>query len=325
MPKKMVNKIARIGSSAVVLSVMELLSVVAQKYREQMARKQLSYFTLKHEFECLAKILKEFGDVPIANITTAMLETVFDRMREVGLKPNTINGRIKALRRLMDFAVEFGYIPANPALSVVKVRHIQEDIPSLSVGHVLALLRQPDLSLFTGYRDFTMIRLMLDTGTRLRETLDLTVGQVDLKARKLIGVLGKNRRVEDIPLSQVMCKTLTEYLEIRKGDSEDPLFISLNGTPYNRRTFQQRLKEYGSRAGITNVRVSPHTLRHTFAKHWILNGGDVFSLQKILRHSTMDMVRRYVALWGTEVQQQHDRFSPLLKWDSDFTDGRNQK
>ena len=84
-----------------------------------------------------------------------------------------------------------------------------------------------------------------------------------------------------------------------------------------RRTFQVRLREYGQAAGITGIRVSPHTLRHTFAKKWILNGGDVFSLQKILRHSSMDMVRRYVNLFSNEVQKQHDRFSPLVSFERD--------
>ena len=73
------------------------------------------------------------------------------------------------------------------------------------------------------------------------------------------------------------------------------------------------IKRIGKRAGIKNVRLSPHTFRHTFAKMWILNGSDAFSLQKILGHTTMDMVRNYVNLASSDIQIQHRRFSPLDK------------
>jgi integrase/recombinase XerD len=72
-----------------------------------------------------------------------------------------------------------------------------------------------------------------------------------------------------------------------------------------------QIRKYGKMAGIKNVRVSPHTFRHTFAKIWILNGGDTFSLQKILGHTTMDMVRNYVNLVSEDIQIQHRKFSPM--------------
>jgi integrase/recombinase XerD len=78
-----------------------------------------------------------------------------------------------------------------------------------------------------------------------------------------------------------------------------------------RHAVQQMISKYGKLAKMTKVRVSPHTFRHTFAKMWILNGGDAFSLQKILGHTTMDMVRNYVNLASSDVQIQHRKFSPL--------------
>lgn len=76
-------------------------------------------------------------------------------------------------------------------------------------------------------------------------------------------------------------------------------------------SFRKRLSEYGDMAGIKNKRVSPHTLRHTGALLYILNGGDPFSLQKILGHTDMQMVRRYIQMTNTDIKRQHNIFSPL--------------
>jgi integrase/recombinase XerD len=74
---------------------------------------------------------------------------------------------------------------------------------------------------------------------------------------------------------------------------------------------QERLSIYGQKARLQGVRVSPHTFRHTFAKMYIMRGGDAFSLQAILGHSTLDMVRNYVNLWGSDLQKMHRQFSPV--------------
>ncbi|RNB87208.1 hypothetical protein EDM56_16150 [Brevibacillus fluminis] len=71
------------------------------------------------------------------------------------------------------------------------------------------------------------------------------------------------------------------------------------------------IKKYGEMAGITGVRVSPHTLRHKFAKFYVLNGGDSFTLQKLLGHQDMTMVRRYIQMNDLDLQRQHEKFSPL--------------
>ena len=71
------------------------------------------------------------------------------------------------------------------------------------------------------------------------------------------------------------------------------------------------LRRYGQKASITGVRCSPHTFRHTFAKNYLMNGGDIFSLQKILGHSSLASVRVYLNLFATDVKKQHLRFSPV--------------
>lgn len=83
------------------------------------------------------------------------------------------------------------------------------------------------------------------------------------------------------------------------------------GNRLNRKTLQDRLKLYGGKADLRGVRVSPHTFRHTCAKMYIMRGGDILSLQKLLGHSSLDMVRHYVELWGSDLQLMHKKFSPV--------------
>lgn len=91
----------------------------------------------------------------------------------------------------------------------------------------------------------------------------------------------------------------------------EELFLTRDGRSLSPKTVWQMIRDCGERAGITGVRCSPHTFRHTFAKSFLLNGGDLFTLQKILGHSSLEVVRMYVNLASDDVQVQRRRYSPV--------------
>lgn len=95
------------------------------------------------------------------------------------------------------------------------------------------------------------------------------------------------------------------------GREVDHVFLARDGRPLTSAAIQHALRRLGGRAGLDGVRTNPHTFRHTFANLYLLNGGDLFSLQKILGHTTLDMVRRYVNLDTDEVKRQHAQASPV--------------
>lgn len=183
-------------------------------YLQSLPRKGLSPYTIKHEKENLQAISKLLpANLSIADITSECLETdVFDAMRNKGLKPTTINGRLKTLRRTLQFAQTRGIVHFNSANMVAKMKQPYPEVPSLSFEQLRRLLEQPDIRTFAGFRDLIHIKLMLDTGIRLRESLDLELAQIDLKGRHLRKVLGKNGRLEDLPISPVMVSELEHYL-----------------------------------------------------------------------------------------------------------------
>lgn len=273
--------------------------------------------TVEYEQENLdsyRKLLVEQGVEPqVEGLSVDFLRKRFVAymVEEKGYALNTINNRIKTIKRFFAFLYREGWIQHNPT-ELLKTRSGQKPvIYSFTEEQVVALLAQPDHATFTGYRDYCMLYLMLDTGIRLGEVVKLNINQVDLKQCYLLGVLGKSRRPRDVPFCDEVRKVLLKYLKIRGDMLEPALFVTVDGVALSGRTFQETLKAYGDQASIQGVRVSPHTLRHTFAKMYILNGGDPYSLQEILGHTTQDMVKIYVNLWKPEKKLQHTKASPM--------------
>ncbi len=177
----------------------------------------------------------------------------------------------------------------------------------------MALLKQPDQNTFTGFRDFVILSLIFDSGLRVGELTRLKIRQVDIKENQLLGVIGKSKKPRDIPFCDDVRKLLIRYIKARGDIPSSHFFVTLDGSPLGIRSFQVALSQYGKDADITGVRVSPHTLRHTFAKMYIINEGDTYSLQDILGHSSQDMVKRYVNLWRPEMKSKHTKSSPMRR------------
>ena len=174
------------------------------------------------------------------------------------------------------------------------------------------LIAAPDTSVVYGLRDRAMMMLMLDSGLRISELLSLDSGRVDW-LNCGVTVMGKGRKERRVPFSAKTGQALLEYAQARsKGQVKSgEFFLGKTGKPMCRSKARKLLLRYGRAAGIEGVRISPHTLRHTFAVLYIRNGGDSFSLQEILGHSTLEMTRRYVHLASRDVAEQHKKFSPV--------------
>lgn len=228
-----------------------------------------------------------------------------------GLASNTVNGRIKTCKAFFKFLYEEGYIKHKLADELRLIKAEKKMIQTFTKEQLLALLNQPNRHTFTGFRDYTIMMVMLETGMRIGEMLNLKIGDLFLKEMQIRIVRGKGGKARRVPIQKTCVKVLKQYL-VERGDVEtDWLFVNVEGTALHTRTIQENIQEYGKLADISGVRVSPHTFRHTMAKFYILNGGDVFTLQQILGHSTLDMVRYYVELFSKDIREQHQKYSPV--------------
>jgi integrase/recombinase XerD len=158
-----------------------------------------------------------------------------------------------------------------------------------------------------------MTFVLLDTMVRVCELVDIKRQNIDFKTMsiRLEAADTKTRVGRVVPISARTAKLLSEYLHETEECGNEYVFLSYEGEKIGESTVRDNLRVYGQVAKITNKRVSPHTIRHTGALFYILNGGDPFSLQRILGHSHMNMVRRYVQMTNMDVQNQHSAHSPL--------------
>ena len=123
--------------------------------------------------------------------------------------------------------------------------------------------------------------------------------------------MGKGGKGRVVPFGDWSLANLVKYLNKRNTQfgKEGVLFLTKFGDPLTLRITNKIIERIGNRAKVENVRLSAHTFRHAFAKNWLMNGGDIFSLQKILGHRTLDMVRNYVNITFKDIQSQHTKFS----------------
>lgn len=167
-------------------------------------------------------------------------------------------------------------------------------------------------------RDLALVLLLLDTGIRASECCSLTIDDVDLEGRSLLIQNGKGQKTRYVFYSDATARAISRWLAYRPEDAlDDSLFIShKTHEGMSRNTLCVTMRRLGNHAGIKGTRVSPHTLRHTFATLWIKAGGDSHSLMRLMGHTTTRMAEKYVNLVGADVSALHRRYSPVsrLRW-----------
>ena len=178
---------------------------------------------------------------------------------------------------------------------------------------------KPDVSTerSTMERDKAIIRLLLSTGIRASELCGITMGQIDLEHRSVM-VNGKSRgrdpKTRMVYFGMRTRRSLWRYLATLPDGrlSDAPLFISKRGGPLTRHALYQLISRLGERAGIDDCK--PHRFRHTFAINYLRNGGDVLTLQVVLGHTSLRMVRLYAKIAAQDCQRVHQKADPVDNW-----------
>jgi len=168
----------------------------------------------------------------------------------------------------------------------------------------------------TSDRDVSIILTLLDTGVRVGELCRLKVRDVDLANGEVTVIAygsGQKTKPRHVYTGKAARRALWRYLAQREDiQPTDPLFLTVEDRPLTRSGISSLLKNLAGRAHVANVH--PHRFRYTFAITYLRNGGDVFTLQRILGHSTLDMVKRYLALADADDAETHRRASPADRW-----------
>lgn len=219
----------------------------------------------------------------------------------------TVNIHCRTLRAFLNFLVKNGYIERNP-MDTVPTPRVPRVFPYvLSEEEVAALLKVARSS----ERDYAVLLFLLDTGVRASELVGLSVDDLSLAARSA-RVFGKGAKERMVFFSDVTARALARWLSVREPAAfVDSLFVNRRGEVLTSSGVLQLVRRLGKRAGLEGKRVSPHTLRHTFATLYVKEGGDAHSLQQMLGHTTTKMAEAYVNLVGRDLAEAHRRYSPV--------------
>lgn len=259
----------------------------------------------KNEFQAFRRrIRKELVECNHKDIEDFIL------MSKQSIKITTINTRLRALRSFYNFLFKNKLIDKNPMKNIKLLRDRQKNIETLDNKEIELLIKTiRQQQTFVSFRDEVMLLVFLDTGIRLSELVGIDVE--DVTGNKIIIKKTKNLFERTVYLSEVTQEQLRRYIQIR-GHIEGitRLFISQDNLELHPHSIQKRFTKYGNEANI-NKRVSPHTFRHTMAKRMILAGVDAFSLMHLLGHSDITVTKRYVNMWGEDLETKHKMHGAL--------------
>ena len=266
------------------------------------------------QFQAVARHMDVKMD--IAMLQKADLDAMIISMRDASLSPNSINSYTRTLKSFFSWCNEQGItrlnIPLYKAEETVKETY--------SDAELAALLKKPDIrkATFAEYRDWVIINFLLNCGSRAATVRAIQIRDVDLDGGMVFYRHTKNRKAQVIPLCSAMVAILREYLRHRGGEAADYLFCTETGSQLTENGLRQSIARYNTRRGVQKTSI--HLFRHTFARKYLIDcGGDAFTLQKLLGHSTLAMTKHYCAIFDADLTKNYDNFSPLAQMKSSST------
>ena len=246
---------------------------------------------------------------PIASLTREQLNEMVVSMRSAGLAANTICSYTRVVRTFLNWCNKQHYctveMPQYKAEETVKETYTDEELK--------ALLEKPAATCrFSVYRTWVIINFLLNAGCRAATVRNIKNGDVDLEQQQVISRHNKNGKIQVIPLCRQMVLILREYQEIRGGTAEDYLFCDEFGAQLTENALRLAVARYNKSRGVEKTSI--HLFRHTFARKYLVDcGGNAFTLQKILGHSTLKMTKHYCTIFDADIAKNYDSFSPLAQ------------
>jgi integrase/recombinase XerD len=251
------------------------------------------------------------ADIAAAD-TTLVLKHLIE-LRDAGLGPRSRARHLVTLRGFFRFLVQQKIIDANPA-QLVDLPKAGLKLPDvLKVDEVLQLLETPDPSKPLGVRDAAMLELLYAAGLRVSELIRVGMADINLEAC-FVRVLGKGSKERIVPIGLVAKKKIDAYLTsgrpiLLKGRPSPYLFVTRSAMSMTRQGFWKLLRQYALKTGISH-RITPHSLRHSFATHLLERGADLRSVQVMLGHVDISTTQIYTHVAQERLKAIHTQYHP---------------
>lgn len=271
----------------------------------------------KYVVEEYINFTKERGKYSYVASEESLNKTYQNNRRDIGkeISVSTLNNYLRNIKVFFNWCEENNLIKHN---SVCKVKFIKEKRvvkDQLTDEEYKKLLKVIDVTKFCEYRDFIIINFIMDTGMRLGECLSLTIDEIDTvrKTVFLSANVTKGKRDRYVFYSQKMSNLLNRWIRYKDSVQHNDLLFPTQRTNsiLTQTNFERNFRMYLKKAKI-NKNITPHGLRNNFARRFLLSGGDIFMLSKILGHSSVTVTEKaYLDVTTEDIRQKYKRYSPL--------------
>ena len=250
---------------------------------------------------------------PIAALGVNDLEAFVDHLNDLGLAPATVCRHLSSLSSFFRYLAIEGRLSEN-RVELVTAPSLWERLPTvIGPQAVSRLLDTPEAETWKGRRDRAILETLYATGCRVSEVAGLTIRDLNLDGSSA-RVVGKGDRERIVPLGQPAERALRRWLEDRPRLVQDrpgvvAVFLSRTGRPLDRGSIWRVVKASARRADLP-AKVSPHTLRHSFATHLLAGGADLRAVQELLGHASIATTQIYTRVEVSRLLEVHARFHP---------------
>lgn len=283
--------------------------------------RQATVDTYTHHLRTFKNFLKTQDSelLLINNIKKEDIESYLRFCRNNGLEQDTINSRIRHLKPFFKYLnEEKELIEKSPMEKIKPGKTDKKPKKPFSNQHIKQLLRMPDKSTFVGFRNYCIMLILVDTGFRISEALNIKLRNINFEVGSVTLETTKNRSSRVVGLSNLTIKEIKRFIDTwyDELDYEDYLFQKSSGGGIASRTFSDALKRYGELAGIPDdIRCSPHTFRNYYAISFLKNGGSTAGLKEVLGHKSYETVEKYLYWLDEDVIDESNKYSPINNLD----------
>jgi len=276
--------------------------------------KDASPHTLRSYRSDLLEFAKYAGggdaDAWLRDVDTRVVRAYLTHLHARGLDAATVGRKLAAVRSWFRFLVRRGVLERNVAREVRGPRLPMKLVSFLPIDEAMSLLdaKAPDGP--ARARDAAVLELLYATGLRVSELASLDLGDLD-RSQQTVRVLGKGRKERIVPYGSRAAGALGAYLAGRSA-ARGPLFANRRGGRLTVRSIHSIVRRCAAACGITR-RVSPHTLRHTFATHLLDAGADLRMIQELLGHSSLSTTQRYTHVGADQLMRVYDAAHPRAR------------
>ncbi|MBQ3322849.1 MAG: tyrosine recombinase XerD [Firmicutes bacterium] len=262
------------------------------------------------------QFIQSRGTGNILEATSTDVVAYLNKLKAAGRSPSTVNRKLASVRSFYNYMQSENQIPDNPARGIKTPRIERKELEYLSIKEIDQLLDSPDDSL-KGRRDRAILEVLYATGIKVSELIDANIEDVNFRMG-FITCYGESSKTRIIPMGRPARAALEDYVyEVRDQLLEDnkdekALFVNYYGKRLTRQGLWKILREYGEKSGIKH-KLTPNTLRNSFAVHMLQNGADLKSLQELMGHEDIMATQVYLAATKNHIKDVYDKAHPRAK------------